>query len=220
MSRSAAPVSFARSLVADVLSGYSPTKHALNEAAAFVQVRRDERGEPPGRKGHELVVERLLRPVLTGWAATKLGLTDIDVPLRINSSHFHTCDDAEWPKSWRTFQQTHRNVDTYDKQGHLRRADLFICPGGRDIVSIEFKYVQQKRVPAPEPCARQMRQYLRVHKASILVIYAATPASPRLETTIRRIRRNIGSARAFVATLAGPSIEFPAASVTAARTTL
>jgi hypothetical protein len=209
MSRSIPPVSLARNLVTDVLSPFSANDTNLETAMAFVRKRRDERGEPPDRKGHELVVERLLRPVVTDWITRQLDIDDNEAPLRINSSHFHTCDDDKWPDSWRVFQKCYRNADTHDAHGHLRRADLFICAGGQDIVSIEFKYVAPKRVPPWEACARQMRQYLRLHKASIMVIYAGSSPSPRLDVTIDRIRKKIGSRRAFVVALVGPPIDLP-----------
>jgi len=208
MSPYVAPLTLAEGL-ADFLSKFPPDERTLKEAMTFVRKRRDERGEPLGRKGHEYVVERLLRPVVTGWVATQLGLSDTEVALRVNSSHFHTCDDDKWPNSWRTFQKEYRNVDTHDERGHLRRADLFICTSGQNIVSIEFKYVAPRRVPARKTCARQVRQYLRLHKASILVIYAALPASSRLNTTIDEIRRQIGKGRAFVVALTGPPVKFP-----------
>jgi hypothetical protein len=141
-----------------------------------------------------------------------LGLKSrYEIPCRVYSSHFHTVDDTEevWRQRFACFLWTHPRSDTFDKGGHRRRADLFIATDINRIVSIEFKYVAPNCRPPVRACAQQVRQYLKRHKACVLVIYyAGTPASSRMQIDREKIERRIRSKRGFVVAVAGPKIQF------------
>ena len=178
------------------------------KAKAVLRNRRDRRGDRPGLEGHEYVVETLLRPVVTGWAVSALDIPSLDLPARVNSSHYHTSDDPRWPFQWTEFKRLHPEVDTHDLEGHSRRGDLFIDTGAGRLVSIDFKYLQPKRTLDVATCVRQLRVYLGKHAASVLVIYAGIPPSSRLQAAIKDVQEGVQDERAFVAVVHGPPVEF------------
>ena len=135
------PLAFTRGLV-EHLSHVRVTDTAITEAKKFLREQRDLRNEPSDRKGHEYVVEILLRRRITQYAEDALRISRSGSHRRIYSSHFHTTRDREsvWRARWEDFKRAHPGVDT-DDDGHSRRADLFISMG-KKLVSIEFKYLR------------------------------------------------------------------------------
>jgi hypothetical protein len=196
--------------VAELVRGLQVTEEQVSDAAKFVRARRDARGEPPNRKGPEYVVEALLRPIIAEHAAGILGLqAREDWRQYIYSSHYHTSDELEpaWRKRWREFRQTHPDVDTADASGKSCRADLFIHVPHVGLISVEFKYVAARRTPAITATVKEMRQHLSRHAASVLVLYAARPVSPRLEASTET--QALVGHNAVVASVLGPPVEFP-----------
>ena len=211
MATAVAPIDVARHLFAR-LEGFQPTPDAVKRAKRRVRAQRRRRREPPGKKGHEYIVEALLRPVITRLAARMLGLKSRDeLPCRIYSSHFHTTDDREeiWRQRFACFRWIHPSADTFDRGNHRRRADLFIATQINRLVSVEFKYVTPGQKPSANACARQVRQYLSQHKACVLVIYAGEDVSFELNTTCDEIQGLIRSKRAFVVAIRGPAMKLP-----------
>jgi hypothetical protein len=203
------PLAFTGGLV-EHLCHVRVTERAIEKAKKFVRERRDLRNEPSHRKGHEYVVERLLRSRIAKYAAHELGIPGTDSHRHIYSSHFHTTSDGqrEWRTRWQDFKRAHPEVDTDDDE-HSRRADLFISMGKARLVSIEFKYLRAQRKPAVRGSVRQIRQHLTKHDACVLVLYAATPMSVGLESTACEIRDDLRSRNGFVVVITGPSVEFP-----------
>lgn len=208
MANSPTPLAFARGL-AEYLSHVRPTSRSMKAAKKFVRRRRDLRGEPLDRKGYEYVVERFLRQGITRYARTTLRIPKGELHQRVYSSHFHTTSDREavWKTRWEEFSRAHPDVDT-DDNGHSRRADLFISMG-KDLVSIEFKYVRPNSKPAAQACVNQILQHLEGHGACALVLYVATPQSAKLASAKEVIREALRRERGFVVEMAGPSISFP-----------
>ena len=203
------PLAFTLGLV-ERLSCVRVTERAIERAKTLLRQRRDLRHDPPDRKGHEYVVEILLRPKITRYTEDALRIARSDSHEHIYSSHFHTTRDQEsvWRTRWQEFRRAHPEVDT-DDDGHSRRADLFISIGTAGLVSIEFKYLRANCKPAAQGSVRQVRQHLTRHDACVLVLYTAIPASGRLESTARKIREDLPSGKAFVVVMAGPPVEFP-----------
>jgi len=206
------PLAFARGLVAHLehLCPIRATEAAITEAKKFLRARRDLRNEPSDRKGYEYVVEILLRQEITEYAEDILRVPARESHRQIYSSHFHTTSDEPklWRTRWRQFRESHPAVDT-DDDGHSRRADLFICLGKVGLVSVEFKYLRPTARPAMHTCVRQIRQHLTRHRACVLVLYAATPVSARLERAVGEIRDGLRGCNGFVVVMTGPPIEFP-----------
>jgi hypothetical protein len=115
---------------------------------------------------------------------------------------------ASFVTLWERFKHAHPDVDTHDA-GHSRRADLFVSIGKAAIVSIEFKYLRPNRTPAVTGCVGQIRQHLTKHRACVLVLYAATPVSIKLESAAGKIRDELRGCNGFVVVMTGPPIEFP-----------
>lgn len=203
------PLAFTRGLV-EHLSLLRATEGATAKAKKFLRERRDLRDEPSDRKGHEYVVEILLRRRITQYAEDALRVPGRDSHRHIYSSHFHTTSDepSQWRARWLDFKRTHPGVDT-DDDGHSRRADLFISMGKPGLVSVEFKYLRPKSTPSAQACVRQIRQHLTKHRACVLILYAGTPTSEALEGAARNIRRDLRRDNGFVVVMAGPPIRFP-----------
>src|SRR5206468_4903529 len=149
--------------VSELLAAFRVAPEALVEAKEFVRRRRVARRKALDAKGYEYVVERLLRPIITMNAAQQLGLPDgTDVRQHVYSSHYHTTDDDDrtYKRLWASFKCNYPQVDTYDAQGIMRRADLFIGLPATMLVSVDFKYVRPLHVLAVHPSTKQIRQYL------------------------------------------------------------
>jgi hypothetical protein len=198
------PLAFTRGLVAHLehLSRVPATEAAIAEAKTFLRERRDLRNEPSDRKGHEYVVEILLRRRTTEYAETVLRIPREESHRHIYSSHFHTTSDEPrlWRARWQEFKRAHPGVDT-DDDGHSRRADLFISMGKAGLVSVEFKYLRGKGTPATQACIGQVRQHLTKHRACVLVLYAGTPTSEALESAARQLREDLRRDNGFVVRL-------------------
>ncbi len=80
--------------------------------------------------------------------------------------------------------------------------------GKAGLVSIEFKYLRAKSKPAVQACVTQICQHLTKHRACVLVLYAATPVSTKLESTAGEIRDELRGRNGFVVVMTGPPIEF------------
>jgi hypothetical protein len=208
----ATPLAFTRGLVAHLehVSRVRATESAIAEAKTFLRARRDLRNEPSDRKGHEYIVEILMRPRITEYAEEVLGIPREDSHRHIYSSHFHTTRDEPslWRARWLDFKRAHPGVDT-DDDGHSRRADLFISMGKAGLVSVEFKYLRAKGTPSAQACVGQVRQHLTAHRACVLVLYAGTPTSEALESTARQVRDDLRRENGFVVVMVGPPITFP-----------
>jgi hypothetical protein len=207
MTNSLIPLGFTLGLVKE-LSRVRVTEKRIEEAKKFLRGRRDLRNEPWDRKGHEYVVEILLRRRITQYAEDALRISRNDSHRHIYSSHFHTTRDREsvWRTRWQDFKRAHRHEDTNDS-GHSRRADLFVSMD-MGLVSIEFKYLPAKSKPAAQACVRQIQQHLTKHRACVLVLYAATPTSTGLERTVEELRDELRGRNGFVVKMTGPPIEF------------
>jgi len=122
------------------LGSVEPTDEDVVGAKKFVRSRRDLREEPLTRKGHEYVVEALLRPAIESFVKKALPDGGPRMHRRVYSSHFHTTSESEddWKKEWQNFKTAHGEVDTGD-QGHSRRADLFISMGTARLVSVRVQ---------------------------------------------------------------------------------
>ena len=180
------------------------TETAIVKAKKFLRGRRDLRNDPSERKGYEYVVEILLRRRIARYAEEVLRVPRRVSHRHIYSSHFHTTRDepSEWRSRWQDFTRAHPGVDTHD-DGHSRRADLFISMGKARLVSVEFEYLRARARPAVQACVRQIRQHLTKHRTCILVLYGATPISPRLESTAGDIRDELRSRNGFVVVCVG-----------------
>lgn len=86
------PLAFTRGLVEHL--SHVPVA-AIAEAKKFLRERRDLRNEPSDRKGHEYVVEILLRRRINQYAEDALRIPRGDSHRYIYSSHFHTTRDGE-----------------------------------------------------------------------------------------------------------------------------
>src|SRR5262245_57670607 len=101
MARAATPVEIAQDLC-ERLSRFRPGQQALIRAKRRLRHQRQRRRQSAGKKGHEYVVEALLRPIITRLAARMLRLRSRhEIPCRIYSSHFHTTGETE--DVWRQF---------------------------------------------------------------------------------------------------------------------
>jgi hypothetical protein len=201
-------LAFTRGLV-EHLHHVRVTEQAIEEAKNFLTGRRELRKKRLKKeRGYEYVVELVFRPRITQYAKNALGITS-DLNRRIYSSHFHTTSDTEreWKREWECFKRAHPEVDT-DDAGHSRRADLFIAMDV-GLVSIEFKYLRAQSKPAAKACVTQIRQHLTKHRASVLVVYAATPPSAGLASTAEEISVELRGRNGFVVVVTGPPIEFP-----------
>lgn len=203
------PVKLLKRLV-DNLFEVSPQSHEVRAAEAAVKRRHEQRRESRRKNDPEYVVERLLRPKITAWAAEGLAILPADTNRRIYSSHFHTTDDLEWEKLWKAFRETNPDVDVRDSEGHRRRADLFIDLGRGRLVSIDFKYVKPGRLPDVRTCERQLSLYTSKHRASMVVIYTGSPASPKLLERVRTIRNRVRSRKAYVVAVIGADMAYAA----------
>lgn len=209
MTKPLTPLAFTRGLV-EHLSHVRVTKKGIDRAKNFLRERRRLRKKRPKKEsGYEYVVELMFRRKITRYAENELGISTSDSHRHIYSSHFHTTSDVEkkWERRFERFKGDHPEVDT-DDAGHSRRADLFISVGNKKLVSIEFKYLGANRRPAVQACVTQVRQHLTKHRACVLVLYAATPVSPKLKGAAEEIQDELQPFNGFVVVKEGPPVEF------------
>ena len=169
-------------------------------------------------KGHEeRIVEGMLRCVITNGVQQRYGVEPSRLPSCINSSHRttqracmfvgHEHGSIDW--AWPMFRCANPGVDSRERKTGGKpgphRADLFLIARGREIVSVEFKYIRPGAKPSVGAVVEQMRRY-RQHAASILVVYVEEPAADDLFDCIATITERLSGQRVAVVTVRGPRV--------------
>jgi hypothetical protein len=209
MTKPLTPLAFTRGLV-EHLCHVRVTEKAIDKAKNFLRERRELRKSAPRRRARTSMLSNSCfdpQSPIREERTRHLHERFESAYLFIAFSHDERCR-KRMEEVWERFKCAHPKVDT-DDAGHSRRADLFISMGKAGLVSFEFKYLRANRKPAVQAGVRQIRQHLTKHRACVLVLYAATPISERVESVAREIRDQLRSDNGFVVVMAGPPVEFP-----------
>ena len=132
----------------------------------------------------EEIVEGYYRCVITDNLVNRHSLSEAAIPRCVNSSHravrgvclvsrqhsHSAVEDRQWREGWSVIQDQNPEVNVrVARRRSPNRADLYVVTG-KQVVSLEFKYVGPGGLRDIEGCAAQMRRHAACHAEAILVV--------------------------------------------------
>lgn len=166
----------------------------------------------------EEILEGYYRCLITDALVNRHKLRQTAIPFCVNSSHravrgvcvggqhsHSAITDDEWRSGWVAIQKQSPEVNVrVAGRRSPKRADLYVI-AGKQVVSVEFKYVGPRGLRDIQGCAAQVRRHAECHAEAILILYSGANR-PVTGYGVEKLDALIGLPNAHVAHLAGPEI--------------
>lgn len=172
----------------------------------------------PGLKpvvSSEEIVEAYYRCVLTERLTKRYALAATAVANCINSSHravrrvcvssghsHASIEDRCWQTGWDQMRQSGVGIREASRRS-ARHADLYVV-ANKQIVSVEFKYLNSKGLQDVAGCAAQFNLHARHYAEAVLVLYSGAGAG--VLQVERELRELVEADNTRIISVAGPEI--------------